>query len=142
MPRTGRPAKPVEEHRRNGTYRADRHGTEGALAVMPNMETIPRLDPKSTLEEILEIGVSWLGQTDAGAVAMLRETLEERAVVRERAMAGSSEARKELRDLDKQVISLLSALGFDPSARARLGVAEVKRASALDELIEKRSARS
>ena len=26
MPRTGRPPKPVEQHRKAGTFRADRHG--------------------------------------------------------------------------------------------------------------------
>jgi len=32
-------------------------------------------------------------------------------------------------------------LGFDPTSRSRLGVAEVKRASALDNLIAKRQAK-
>ncbi|MFN9899958.1 MAG: hypothetical protein ACK55Z_14445, partial [bacterium] len=35
----------------------------------------------------------------------------------------------------------LAALGFDPTARARLGVAEVQKASALDELIARRTKR-
>jgi hypothetical protein len=93
------------------------------------------------MERICAEGVSWLAITDAAAVSMLREALEERRDIRERVMAGSGE-RKELRELDKQIISQLSALGFDPTARSRLGVAEVRRASALDELITKRSARN
>jgi hypothetical protein len=67
------------------------------------------------------------------AVSMLREALEERHDIRERVMAGSGE-RRELRDLDKQIISQLSALGFDPTARSRLGVAEVTRVSKLADL--------
>lgn len=35
----------------------------------------------------------------------------------------------------------LSALGFDPTSRSRLGVAEVQKASALDELIARRNKR-
>jgi phage terminase small subunit len=42
-----------------------------------------------------------------------------------------------LRDLDKQIIGLLSNLGFDPAARARLGLAEVKTKTKLEALREK-----
>jgi len=41
--------------------------------------------------------------------------------------------------LDKQIVSLLSNLGFDPAARARLGLAEVKTKSVLEQLREKRT---
>ncbi|MGH2970160.1 MAG: hypothetical protein ACRDK0_14030 [Solirubrobacteraceae bacterium] len=95
---------------------------------------VPELDPASAMERILDEGTAWLARTDSVALAMLREALEERREVRERALSGSVEARRELRELDKQIISQLSVLGFDPSARARLGLAEVKRASTLDNL--------
>lgn len=38
----------------------------------------------------------------------------------------------------KRLDEALSVLGFNPTARARLGVAEVKRVSALEELMAKR----
>ena len=41
---------------------------------------------------------------------------------------------KELRALEKQIQSTAGALGFDPTARSRLGLAEVKRQSKLEEL--------
>lgn len=133
MPRTGRPPKPVEQHKRTGTYRPDRHGSN--LAVVPAVEVaLPELDPASVMDRILGDGTSWLAMTDSVALAMLREALEERREVRERAVLGSVEARRELRELDKQIIGQLSVLGFDPSARARLGLAEVKRVSTLDNL--------
>jgi hypothetical protein len=135
----GRPPRPLEEKRRTGNPGHRRLPAEGSLAPVPPVElSVFELDPKATMERVLEVGVVWLGQTDAVALAMLRESLAERTTVRERAMAGSSEARKELRELDKQIIGQLSTLGFDPAARARLGVAEVKRASALESLIAKR----
>jgi phage terminase small subunit len=43
-----------------------------------------------------------------------------------------------LRDLDKQIISQLSLLGFDPAARSRLGLAEVKAQSTLEKLRQNR----
>jgi P27 family predicted phage terminase small subunit len=43
---------------------------------------------------------------------------------------------KELRAAEKQLQSWLSTLGFDPTARARLGLAEVKRQSALQQLLQ------
>jgi phage terminase small subunit len=139
-----RPPKPIEQKRKVGrTPNTDSGGrplpSRANLAVIPAAEpALQELPPASAMERILSDGVEWLGSTDVPALAMLREALEERAGVRERAMAGSSEARKELRELDKQILSQLSALGFDPTARARLGVAEVKRASALESLIAKR----
>ena len=83
----------------------------------------------------------WLARTDAMALALLHSMLEERAPLRADAMAGSTEARKHLRDLDKQITSLLSDLGFNPAARARLGLAEVKAQSKLEELRERQAKR-
>lgn len=138
MPRTGRPPKPIEDHKRTGTYRPGRHGGRGALAPVPSTEpTLNELPAEDVMSRVLRDGVVWLAQTDSVALAMLREALEERAGVRERALGGSAEARRELRDLDKQIIGQLSALGFDPAARSRLGLAEVKAKSKLQELRER-----
>jgi hypothetical protein len=85
-------------------------------------------------------GRVWLAATDSTALALLRESLEERAVVRDLVMATqSTDARKALRDLDKQIIGQLSLLGFDPAARSRLGLAEVKAASTLEKLRQSRA---
>lgn len=46
------------------------------------------------------------------------------------------------RDAEKQLQSWLIELGFTPSARARLGLAEVKRQSKLEELMAKRQERA
>jgi hypothetical protein len=42
--------------------------------------------------------------------------------------------RRGLRELDRQIVSNLSLLGFTPSDRSRLGIAEVKAVSKLEEL--------
>ncbi|MGH3496307.1 MAG: terminase small subunit [Nocardioidaceae bacterium] len=43
--------------------------------------------------------------------------------------------------LSRQMSDSLSSLGFTPTARARLGVAEVKKASALESLLAKQAGR-
>ena len=140
MARTGRPPKPLEQHRKAGTYRADRHGT--SLAVVEAIEPLPHeVSPFDALGQVMAEGVVWLARTDAIALALLHSMLEERAPLRADAMAGSTEARKHLRDLDKQITSLLSDLGFNPAARARLGLAEVKAQSKLEELRERQAKR-
>jgi len=48
---------------------------------------------------------------------------------------------KELRLAQKQIHSIGSLLGFDPTSRSRLGLAEVKTQSKLQELAERRNAR-
>jgi hypothetical protein len=47
----------------------------------------------------------------------------------------------ELRALEAQMTKYESLCGFTPTDRARLGYAEVKRASKLDELLARRAAR-
>ena len=46
-----------------------------------------------------------------------------------------------LHDLEKMIASNLGVLGFTPSDRTRLGIAEVKKASKLEELMAKKAAR-
>lgn len=136
----GRPPKPVEQKRRLGNPGKRAMPTHGSLAAVPSAGSeVPDLDPHATLEQILSDGAVWLASTDRVALAMLREALEERSQLREVLLATQSlDVRKALRDLDKQIISQLSVLGFDPAARARLGLAEVKAQSTLEKLREAR----
>jgi len=46
-----------------------------------------------------------------------------------------------LLETEKLIQSSLSLLGFTPSDRARLGLAEVKKESRLDEMLARRAAR-
>ena len=140
MARTGRPPKPLEQHKRTGTWNATRHGKrQGAelAAVEPVASEPYEHDALDVFVQIMESGAPWLARTDAVRLAMLRQSLEERARLVLVAEA-STEARKQLRDLNKEISEWLSLLGFDPSARARLGLAEVKAASALEKLQAKR----
>lgn len=136
MARTGRPAKPLEQHKRTGTWNATRHGKkQGALiaAVEPVASEPFEHDAAQVFLEIMETGAPWFARTDAIRLAMLRESLEERARLLPVAES-STEARRQLRDLNKEISEWLSMLGFDPAARSRLGLAEVKAASTLEKL--------
>ena len=66
---------------------------------------------------------------------MTCEMLDERWNLRIQVLRDNRpEERKALRDLDRQLVANLSLLGFSPVDRSRLGVAEVKRQSKLEEL--------
>jgi hypothetical protein len=54
---------------------------------------------------------------------------------------GNYRARSGLRELERQIVSNLALLGFTPSDRARLGLAEVKKESKLEEIIRRREER-
>lgn len=134
MARTGRPPKPVEEKRRTGNPGGRKLPDRQNLAVVPAAHVEPvDLDPVDTIDGVFAAAHHWLAATDITALALLRESLEERADLRTAVMSGHGD-RKELRMLDKQIIEQLSALGFDPTARGRLGLVEVKAQSTLEKL--------
>jgi hypothetical protein len=142
MPRTGRPPKPVERKRALGNPGKRALPAATTLAVLPAVQTgALDLEPDEAFARLVDEGASWIAETDAVVAGMVREALVERKQLRERALAGSAEARKELRELEKQLTTWLSSLGFDPAARSRLGLAEVKARSTLEQLREKRSAK-
>jgi hypothetical protein len=73
---------------------------------------------------------------------MTCEMVDERWNLRVKVMqTDDAKLRRGLRELDRQIVSNLSLLGFTPSDRSRLGVAEVKAKSRLEELMERRAAR-
>ncbi len=137
MARTGRPPTPTEVKRKRGTARADRGVPKTALAVVAPISAEPaELTVAQALERVLGAGVGWLATTDGPTVALLRDAVEDYA--RLRSIEGMPP--KEVRDARTQVMALLSQLGFDPTARARLGLAEVTARSKLDEIQQRRRA--
>jgi hypothetical protein len=74
---------------------------------------------------------------------MTAEAITERESLRELVAANpdNPKARSGLRELERQIISQLALLGFTPSDRARLGIAEVKKESKLEELLRRKAER-
>jgi len=134
----GRPPKPVEQHRRTGTFNAAKHNRGALVAVDPvDLEPFQR-QAADLFADIMQAGSAWFARTDGVQLAMLRESLEERERLLPVAES-STEARKQLRELNREIADWLTQLGFNPTARARLGLAEVKAASTLEKLQAKRS---
>ena len=128
----GRPPKPVELKRRLGNP-GKRALPLPAGHVDPLAADGWGLSPGEALGRVMDEGVPWLAETDAPTVSLLGEALE----LHERARTSGS-----LRDLilvQRHVAALLSQLGFDPIARARLGLAEVRAESKLEDLRAKAS---
>ncbi|HVL63690.1 MAG TPA: phage terminase small subunit P27 family [Actinomycetota bacterium] len=157
MPRPpGRPAKPIEVHRRAGNP-SKKHLPEPVKVVA--MSKPPRAPqglrrPGRKLWRTLwgEAG-AWLAPSDLPLVVMLCEAEDERADLRQVvAEEGRTFTTKtgyvaphpvvgQLRSLEGQMTTWLSMLGLSPSDRARLGLAEVRRVGHLEELKARREAR-
>jgi hypothetical protein len=91
-------------------------------------------------------GAGWLKQTmDTELVLMLCEATEER--IRLRAMLSQDQTlwreRRALREVDRQIITLLGQIGFSPSERGLLGTGETQKHEFSDlnkRIAQKRSA--
>jgi len=84
----------------------------------------------------------WVGVDDT-LICLSGELLNERQELRElmEQEPDDSRLRAVLRQLDKQLVTNLSLIGFTPSDRSRLGLAEARAKTKLDELMERRASR-
>jgi hypothetical protein len=94
---------------------------------------------------IWSMGQLWISpNTDIELLLMTCEMLDER--VRLRTFVWNTpdawRERKALRELEKNITNSLSLLGFTPTDRSRLGIAEVKAKSKLEELRARRDNRN
>lgn len=126
--------------------------------MLPPVERVPEPKQQSGLDmlsEALKNGAStWIGQTDLAALELARQLWEDRERARvlwNLQLAPPEDSGKiafhdeklfnAYAKLTERLIQCLSALGLDPTARARLGIAEVKRQTTLDRLQSKRATR-
>lgn len=159
---SGRPSKPVEVKRATGNpgnrpLPASPMPGEG----LPGVDAVPTppilgLEGLEMWIELWTAGRSWLSPVaDRRLVTMLCQAHDEAENLR-RALATGEVKRhyvvpngqhvthpyvKQLQDLRVQITAWLSALGFSPSDRARLGIGEVRQGDALDELQRRRQQR-
>jgi len=144
----GRPTQPVELKRLKGTLRQDRLPSSGALLPLQNTENAPEprtpLGPQGDAFWHQAWTTPWLSQlSDYWIVLITAQALDEREEVKIALAEDPSDRRMRttLRELDKQVINAYSLMGYTPSDRSRLGVAEVKKESKLEELLRRKSER-
>jgi hypothetical protein len=145
----GRPTKPIEQKRLLGNPGKRALPEQSAIMLIPQATTAP--NPARPLlkygqelwDRVWESGINWISpNTDLELLLMTCEMIDERWNLRVRVMTDSNpKDRRGLRELDKQIVSNLGLLGFTPSDRSRLGVAEVKKMSKLEELMAKKANR-
>lgn len=145
------PPKPIELRRKLGNPGKQALPNENETILISAIDEIP--EPHRQLFDAgLELwnrtwsmGQLWISpKTDVELLLMTCEMLDER--VRLRAFVWNNpdawRERKALRELEKNITNSLSLLGFTPTDRSRLGVAEVKAKSKLEELRARRENRS
>lgn len=149
MPGAGRPSKPIEQKRLLGNPGHRPLPKEGELQVLNAAEDIPEPErPLGTYgrklwDRIWSNGIEWIAPaTDSELLLMTCEMIDERWNLRAKVIkdAVAADARR-LDRLSGLIISNLSLLGFTPSDRSRLGVAEVKAKSKLQEMMDRNDAR-
>lgn len=149
MAQMGRPPKPLEQKRLLGNPGKRALPNEQEIVLLPQATTVPEPDRpllkygQEMWERIWTLGLTWISpQTDIELCLMTCEMIDERWNLRVKVMGNDDpKQRRALRELDKLIIGNLSLLGFSPTDRMRLGVAEVKKQSKLEELLAKRAER-
>jgi len=143
----GRPAKPIEQKRmlgNPGKRALPSNAIEIAMVTETPQPTRPLLKYGQELwDKVWSMGATWISpNTDSELLLMTCEMIDERWNLRVKVMqTDDARLRRGLRELDRQIVSNLSLLGFSPADRSRLGVAEVKAASKLEELMRKKAER-
>ena len=143
------PARPIEMKKKLGNPGKRAMPAEGTLMQIEGGYR----DPLRTLgeagyqlwREVFEVGGLWISaRTDIHLLQMVCELLDRREILREEFLADPTERKinMSLLETEKLIQSSLSLLGFTPSDRSRLGLAEVKAKSKLEELMERRATRS
>lgn len=149
MANRGRPPKPVELKRATGNPGKRALPDQENVIMLPAVTTIP--EPSRQLFQFgLELwnrawatGHSWISpNTDIDLLLLVCEQMDERAKLRTQVWnEGRNDERKALRQLERAIVDNLSLLGFTPTDRSRLGVAEVKKQSKLEDLLARKAQR-
>ena len=149
MAPAGRPSKPIEQKRLLGNPGKRALPDERTIALIPMATSTPEPTRpllrygKELWDKVWDTGINWISpNTDTELLLMTCEMIDERWNLRVRVMTDNDpKDRRGLRELDRAIVSNLSLLGFSPSDRSRLGIAEVKKMSKLEELMMKKAQR-
>ena len=145
----GRPPKPIEVKRMTGNPGRRKLPELAVVTTLPmaaNTPTAPEglgAEGLAFWEKAWDYAITWLSpSSDLQAIENAARLADDVALARKkyRATLESADGRL-LVQINKSFVDALSSLGFDPTARSRLGVAEVKAISAIDKLLAKREAR-
>ena len=145
----GRPSKPIEQKRLLGNPGKRALPDQSSITLIPMADSTP--EPTRPLlkygrelwDKVWDTGINWISpNTDTELLLMTCEMIDERWNLRVQVMTNSDpKDRRGLRELDRAIVSNLSLLGFSPSDRSRLGLAEVKKMSKLEEIMLRKAQR-
>lgn len=147
MANMGRPPKPVEQKRLTGNPGKRKLPDQKDIVLLPAATSIPE-PPRPLMkygrevwDQVWNVGVNWISpNTDMELLLMTCEMIDERWNLRVKVMqTEDSRMRRGLRELDRAIIGNLSLLGFTPADRTRLGWAEVKTQSKLEDLLARKA---
>jgi hypothetical protein len=133
---SGRKPKPAEQKRRIGNPgKRPLPPREAEVFVLPFRNIPEPHRPIATAfgrrlwDAVWGAGAAWLKPSmDSEIVLMACEAIDERIQLRNQVMlnGGLWRERRALRELDRQIASLLGQIGFSPTDRANLGIGEHK----------------
>ena len=149
MAQRGRPPRPVEQKKMLGNPGRRPLPDDSVMQVLPAANGVP--EPARSLGadgftlwcRIWDSGIGWVSpDTDIELLLMTCESLDERSELVEQVKESRDpKDRRALRALNSEIVSNLSLLGFTPADRTRLGVAQVKAKTRLEEMMARRDSR-
>jgi hypothetical protein len=146
----GRPQKPTELKRLQGNPGRRPLPDLNTIAHLPMAKEVPPtpeglgLTGINLWDRAWTVAVTWLStvsDTEAIRNAAFLADASEAARNKYMATLDSADARAYVA-INKSYTDALSSLGFDPIARSRLGVAEVKAATSIEKLLDRRQNRA
>jgi hypothetical protein len=142
------PPKPVEQKRFNGNPGGKRLPDKDATIALfaGSREPLAPLGEagQALWDSVFSEGQLWISpRTDVAWLQVVCELLDRREVLKAEWIADPTNrpVNMSLLETEKMIQSGLGLLGFTPTDRSRLGVAEVKAKSKLEELMERRANR-
>jgi len=150
QPIAGRPPKPNEIKRLMGNPGGRPLPDLNTISHLPMAREIPT-PPESLKQSGLDlwnrawgVAITWLSPvSDIEAIKNSCHLADANEAARDRYMISTEPAdAKAYVAINKAYTDSLTSLGFDPVSRSRLGVAEVRVATSIDKLLEKRENRA
>jgi len=149
QPTAGRPPKPNELKRLLGNPGQRPLPDLNNITHLPMIREIPPVPEnigeagKKFWDRAWSVAVTWLSaQSDIDAIENTARLADATEAARNRYMATTEPAdAKAYVAINKAYTDALTSLGFDPISRSRLGVAEVRAATSIDKLLERRENR-
>lgn len=151
----GPPRKPNELKRLQGNPGNKKLPELASVVSLPPVSDAPAYlsDISQQLWNDVRSRATWVAETDRSALLLLCEKFDRRSLLlakleasdpvlyTDKGYAYANPLMGMISTIENEIFKILASLGLTPSDRSKLGVAEVKKASVLDELIARRQNR-